>query len=328
MKAFYKKLALCGMLALAQIGQNLNADDCCDTSCDYDCCSSWYAVFENVIVKPHFSRNNAYFLDSPPGISGQKAKQFDWDYCYSPRFELGWNGNCGYGARVRYWFFDDETTEHAKDANGNIASFFAEDSSPNDIGFDGSTEARFKHGLELNVLDLEATFERCNWVFSIGARYATIDQHYKGENLSGAEEVMKSDHDFDGWGLTASAEFMQPIKCGFSIFTKGRGSLLYGDSKWKAYNDDPAADDYLSSKNKNDLQAIGELQVGIDWRKCFCGDKIGFIRIAAEAQYWANGGAAGPGDNAVYDEGNYQNTHPQDSVLGLIGVNIAIGAEF
>ena len=156
MKKFIKIKATAAIAVLCSIFQTGHANDCCFEN---DCCNEWYAIFENVIVKPHFTRNNAYFLEDPPGISGQKAVQFDWDYCYSPRFELGWNGGCGVGARVRYWHFDNDNEIHAVDSNGDIASFFSEDSSDEDIGFSGSSEARFRHDLELNVLDLEGTVE-------------------------------------------------------------------------------------------------------------------------------------------------------------------------
>lgn len=293
-----------------------------------DCCSNWYVQYENVIVKPHFTRNNAYFLEDPPGIVGQTAVQFDWDFCYSPRIELGWNSNCDYGARVRYWHFDQDNTLHAKDPNGDIASFFSEDSSNQDIGFSRTTEAVFTHDLKVKVFDLEGTVDWCHWIYSAGFRYAKLEQRYVGQDLEENGNTMISTHDFSGWGLTMAAEYLKPIKCGFSVFSKMRGSLLYGESSWLAYNPAPTAQDQLYTHTDNDLQAVGELQLGIDWRKCFCGDKIGFIRIAAEAQYWANGGAAGPGCNAVYDEGNYQNSHPQDSGLGFIGVNVAFGIEF
>ncbi len=293
----------------------------CDPYCDPCCCSEWYVLYENVIVRPYFTRNNAYVLDSPDGIDGQEAVEFEWDWCYSPRIEIGWNGSCGLGVRGRYWYFDDDTTLHAEEEDANIAAMFAEDSN-NDIGFDFSSDARFKHSLRLKVLDIEATYKRSNLIYSAGARYAHMKQRYEGFDFD-FDLGLEAKHYFEGIGLTAAVEFMQPCYCGFSVFTKARGSLLYGHSAWRAFSD--LGDAEISNSSDRDVISVGELQLGIDWRRNFADCISAYLRFAIEAQYWANAGAGGPGSNAIFDEGNYQNTHPQDSSLGFIGFNIAIG---
>src|SRR5438105_3608727 len=45
-------------------GCESSCGDCCGC-CDSCCCSHVYAVYENVFLKPHFSRNAAYYLDDP-----------------------------------------------------------------------------------------------------------------------------------------------------------------------------------------------------------------------------------------------------------------------
>ncbi len=321
MRFDFKKISMNCLFALALFASEGYADYYCYDCCEEEC-SRGYVAYENVIVRPYFTRNNAYFLDSPNNVDGQVAEQFKWDYTYSPRVELGWNGICGVGLRGRYWYFDHDTKIHAEDPNGDIASWFGEDTI-DDLGFENSTSALFIHDMNFHVGDLEATFSHCNWIFFAGGRYVNTDQLYRAENLSGSGEITAK-HSFKGIGLTTGVDYLHPIRCNFSLYVKGRASLVYGESDWSAFNDDVR----ISTRNCRDFLPVVELQLGVDWRKQFCNSMIGFIRFGIETQYWANAGAGGPGCNAVYDEGNYQSSNPEDSNLGFAGFNVAVGLLF
>lgn len=310
-------------LASYEMGGGAQKVDGCDECCDPCYRSGFYAVYENVIVQPFFTRNNAYYLENPPGTDGQVSVPFDWDYSYSPRIELGRVSDCGdLGFRARYWHFDDEANLLANDPNGDISAYFQEDSA-DDIGFEGATDAFFQHSLKMDVVDIEAAFRQCAWTYSAGVRYARMDQRYFATDFN---DIMIAEHNFDGWGVTAAAEFIKPWRGGLSFFGKARGSLLYGQSGFVAYN--PNNDGLTADINSEDVLAVGELQVGIDWRRCLASGRIAFLTLALESQYWASAGAGGPGNNAVFDEGNYHNSRPQDANLGFFGVNIGLGLLF
>ena len=331
MKSRFSALVLLTLAYLSTTVFAWDGSDCCNNyTCSaytYNSCTNWgvYVLYENVIVRPYFSRNNAYFLENPSGVDGQRAVMFDWDYKYSPRIELGWLNDCGVGLRGRYWWFHNDTTLDATSPDGEIASWFAEDSVSTDLGFDDATSAEFRHKLHIDVADLEAVFNVCKWTYSAGGRYLSMDQKYIATQLAPSTTSFEAKHNFNGGGLTTAVEYFQPVWCGFSLFTKARGSLLYGHSSFLAINAE--GDTAIRSRNKHDLIAIGELQLGVDWRFSFC-DMCSFLRFAIETQYWIGGGAGGPGDNAVFDEGNYQSSNPQDSHLGFFGFNIGIGLMF
>ena len=300
----------------------------CAEPCEVDFCDSchsggWYIYYENVIVQPFFTRNSAYYLEDPPAIDGYLEVPFDWDLTYSPRIEVGRLGDCGcLGWRVRYWHFDADSDLNATDPNGDIFAAFADDSI-SFIGIDDASEAFFSHSLKMDVVDAEVAFRECNRTYSGGIRYARMEQEYVGVEIAPGTDAFLATHDFDGFGLTTAVELQRPWRGGLSVFAKVRASLLYGESTWRAVNDDEDA--LLSNNNNDDLLAVGELQLGIDWRTCLGGGQVAFLTLALEGQYWANAGTGGPTNNAPFDEGNYQNANPQDADLGFFGGTIGLG---
>ncbi|MFZ0565882.1 MAG: Lpg1974 family pore-forming outer membrane protein [Chlamydiales bacterium] len=333
MKTKIKRLALffiTSWILCSSHSMSAYPGSCCGSNgcnmCEPSCFDGIYAIYENVILKPYFSRNFAYYLEEPSGVGGQKAVMFDWCYQYSPRIEIGWIVDCGMGGRVRYWRFHNDNSLTASNDDGEIAVFYGEDSITPDIGFSGAERAKFCHRLELDVVDFELIFERCYWTYSTGGRYVDLEQHYKAQELEPNDDSFTAKHRFEGGGITTAVEYFRPIWCGFSFFTKARGSLLYGDSNFRATV--PSGESAITSSNDTDVIAVGELQLGLDWRTSIC-NVCTFLRFAIETQYWIGGGSAGgPGDNAVYDEGNYQNSLAQDANLGFFGFNIAIGFAF
>lgn len=302
-------------------------DDACAPSCGSccDCTCGAYFVYENVIVKPHFTRDSAYTIVDPNGIDGYEEHSFNWDYGYSGRIELGYLPTCDcIGVRARYWRFDDNTRLNAFDPNGDIHAGFGEDGVQ--IGLDRVTSATFTRSLEMDVVDLEVAVRNCNWIYSGGIRYANMEQTYNGFDNNNANDLFFSGHDFEGLGLTTAIEASYGFGNNWSVFAKTRGSLLYGGTEFFAL--DPIDRELFRQRNDNDIIASAELQVGLDWRTCLCSGQIVFATIACETQYWINAGTGSSTSNAPFDELNYQNGHAQDADLGFVGLNIGLGMIF
>jgi hypothetical protein len=292
----------------------------------------WYFNYENVIVQPYFTRNAAYFSNDPNNNNangeGYLEVPFDWGYTYSPRIELGSMSECGgLGARIRYWHFDGDESLTANDPNGDIFVGFAEDDISDDIGVYDVDDALFTHSLQMDVLDAELAIQQRFWTFSGGLRWARMEQTYYGTELNVANpDRFESGHSFEGTGLTVAAEFLKPFSRSFSMFAKARTSFLYGQSGFFARNPDETS--YLVNVNGNDLLSASELQIGVDWRRRMYSGHTLFVTFAIEGQYWNNGGTGAPTNNATFDEGNYQNAHPQDADFGFFGFNIGTGILF
>ncbi len=286
-----------------------------------------YVLYESVIVQPFFTRNAAYYLVDPlPLNDGYREVPFSWDFSYSPRIEFGALVEGGVGARARYWYFDDDTSLTANDPNGDIFSYFAEDSIGDDIGLDNATDAIFTHSLRMHVLDLEAVAQRSNVIYSGGLRYAQMKQLYTGTETAPGSDAFSSGHDFEGWGLTVAAELRKRVHGGISVFAKVRSSFIFGTSDFFAAPENNGS--RLENYNNDDLISAGEMQIGLDGRTNLASGSTVFFTLAAEAQYWNNAGTGGPTNNAPFDEGNYQNAQPQDADLGFFGVTTGAGILF
>lgn len=301
------------------------AGDCCDGcrgDCDDGCGGSgFFAFYENVIVQPFFTLNAAAVIEDPPPVnSGSREIPFDWDYSYSPRIEFGQLNNCGcVGWRVRYWHID--TDANLTSDNADTFAAFADDGE--DISISGPST--FSHDLKMDVIDLEATFGDRGWTYSAGVRYAHMDQAYAGRETGGADAIF-ADHDFDAFGITTAIGVRRPCSCNFSVFSKARASALYGESNWQARDEGPNA--VLERTNDADMMAVGEFQIGVDWRTHLACNRVFYVTFALEAQYWLNAGSGGPINSHPFDEGNYQNAHPLDADMGFFGGTLGIGLEF
>jgi hypothetical protein len=149
-----------------------------------------------------------------------------------------------------------------------------------------------------------------------------MDQSYFAIFLAGgsAGDYVDSRHNFEGIGPTMSAEKRSACWHGLSLFTNLRGSVLYGDSSAVATDED---DDFITRVNPGDMIAIGEMQIGVDWRKHSCYGVL-FAEAALEAQYWLNAGTAAPG-HTEDDDQSYQDEGAQSPDMGFLGGTFSVG---
>ena len=281
----------------------------------------FFARYEAVFLKPHFTRDAAYMIEDAGGLDGYSEVSFNWDLSLSNRIEFGYLPDDEYlGFRTRYWQFDDELALNATNATGDIYAGFGGDSE--DMSIEGSGDATFVRSLAMDVIDLELASRHSNWTAFGGLRYARMKQRYNGFDNESTDAFFSS-HNFEGLGMTAGLEIIYNVSGGFSLFAKTRGSLLFGSTHFDAY--DRVDDDRFSHTNRNDMIAAAELQAGIDWRTDLGSGNILFFTLAAESQYWLNAGTGASTINAVYDEINYQNGHAQDADLGFIGFAASAG---
>ena len=287
----------------------------------------FYASWEHVFVTPYFGQNTAAVIVGPGSAS--RVQEFDWDIEYSPRFEIGNVDACdGTGWRARYWHF-----EHSNSASFGVPAGVSVTIAPGAfdsgiIGFAGDTVTAV-HSLRMSVLDLEwlkrDITEDGGFTASAGVRYVRMDQHLRGRRvLAGVQvENLSQHHDFEGIGPTIAAEYLTRFDCSYwGAFINGRGALLYGESNVRG---DRRVGGVImnntSDSNDQDLMSVVELQIGLDYRRP-SGCHEMFLRVALEAQYWANAGSASAGQAPVGD------ANAQDTDLGFLGVTIATGLDW
>jgi hypothetical protein len=297
-------------------------------NCGDACCGGcggcgFYMLYENVIAQPFFTRDPAYFSEGEVDNTSDSWEEysFDWNAKYSPRVEIGFQPACGLGIRARYWYYDNEAT--VSEFTGDAQIGFAD----NDIGIDRSnTEINARHSLDLDVTDLEITASKGGLIYAGGLRYVRMDQEYSAYEIDDEEigDELAAWHNFEGVGPTVAVEGSSgPRWCGFGVFAKARGSLLYGDSSTYATDLNATNPDVIIGHTRDDLISIAELQIGVDWQRC-CHWGTLYLSAALEAQYWFNAGSGAPGlvdddDLSYHDESAYS------SDLGFLGGTFGAG---
>lgn len=303
-----------------------------DTSTDD---GGFYAQYDNVIVTPYFSQNTSQVLNGP-GANTVQPREFNWDLEYSPRFEVGNVDACsGTGWRARYWHFEHSETDRFTTAAGGPQAWISPDVSTG-IGIfaqNGST-AQAQHSLRMSVADLEMLKRDISaeggFTASVGLRYARIDQWNRGRvNAPGGALLANNSlhHDFEGIGPTIFAEYLKRFDCSYwGAFINARGALLYGESNYRYDARNAAGAIAARSRNINDqdLMSVVEMQIGADYRRPTASCHEIFLRVALEAQYWANAGSASI--DMIGNGGASGNA--QDADLGFLGVTVSTGLDW
>ncbi|GEM_PF-1404390 len=312
-----------------------------------------FISYENVWIKPYFNHNAAYEIfdvDIIPGgninpiSENSRVVEFDWGFRSTPRVELGYIvPGSGLGWRARYWQFDSTTSARAADpfvANGSPGRIEVGLHDDPDIQVStGDNEAvRATDSLRLTVIDAEGMWRHesdCNaFTVSGGLRYLRKEQNYRAELAAVTtgiiDNIVVSDTFFEGVGPTLALEGVRRLGgSSMSVFGKGRGSLLLGDSGLQQADVDPQdlnspIDDFFTTENSVDFQLIAELQIGLQYDRTLCSGKTIFGRIGAELQYWPSAGSAS------YQNGEDSATapDPRDADMLLFGLSAEVGTRW
>lgn len=267
----------------------------------------------------------------------------------SPRLSLGIVGASGWGIQGRYW-----RMENSVGSNGPLIDF---DTYTNENGTISPDEMAAWYAGQLSqtsdferfnvqTIDLEGSkdFSVYAWrgLATFGARYAdvnnvrhsTVDGAIRtgapGYNPENGNDVMQdtfhtADYDFTtlqsmnfhGAGPTFSLTGIRPLTESFSLFTSGRGSVLFGDSRNFArvdgqmsslFDDEEERDSDVI--NSTDELFIAEFQLGGQWSRPvrFINGHF-FARGAFEYQFWRNSTARAYAEIDEDDLDDFNSTH-------------------
>lgn len=238
----------------------------------------WSGGVDFQVVQPFFQNNpEFYFLEATrvaytdafftvSDIQHQRDVPHHMDL--APEFFLAYVSDNGYGAKVRYWFYDEDTRELIRTPATSVTdltfSFPASSAAP--IGLDIDTRdnnlpnsmiATSKLRTEVwdGLLTKNYGLNDSTLQLGIGARYAYMSQYYNafetqalGETLdirfdppipqfiTAHEKTLHSGHNFRGWGPVIQVEDKVPLwLSGFAVIGTGRASVVYGTSQQTAY---------------------------------------------------------------------------------------------
>ena len=303
----------------------------CGCDCNAPCAfrDGWYAGAEAVWAKPYLQYNLAYVVaesSTGPGNLNTLTNTegyFEYDFAITPRIWIGYENECGFGIRARYWRFDENAREIAFiGPNASVVPTVV--SSPSGI----NDEVVLGQSLELHVADIEAT-QRFNWCctdvqFAFGVRIARIEQNtfedgiYPSRGSPTQIDFGSRRTTFDGAGPTVAFDLHRPIGCtGFAFLGGARAAILLGrfDSTFDGQTNQTI--DNVVTVNRSHVfgsqtvvRACGEANFGIEWKHCLdCGAEL-FANCMIEGQAWQEAAANSRGIN-----GN----------LGLLGIGASVG---
>ncbi|MCH7988130.1 MAG: hypothetical protein IID46_03150, partial [Planctomycetes bacterium] len=235
-----------------------------------------------VILEADFDASTAFFIENQT-VSPTLTTSQDFNYQHegAPRIWLGWQDDWGLAFRITWFEFEDRRKESAVAAAEFI--FFNGLPSPTIAGgvLLGGSEGdtiNAQSSIEYYTFDAEITqelnFDNWQTTFGGGFRHAAVNQRYNANGTAGGVAgSSRIRHRFDGEGPTVFAEVRIPVlgskdrrfigSANLSVFAHARGSILFGNAKLNAIDDNPIGSnlDAASLRNHDSLSS-GEVRVG------------------------------------------------------------------
>ncbi len=150
----------------------------------------------------------------------------------------------------------------------------------------------------MDVLDLDKTWhynlQRSALSVGAGVRLASIDQSLRSPVAAAGVNFasLNTKGSFDGVGPTLSISGRKRVSnTNWALFASTRLSALFGDSSSSAVLAGPIP--LATEDDGDDLMAVTELQMGVDWSAPVWYSTRLFIRAAMEGQIWHGGGNPG-----------------------------------
>lgn len=287
-----------------------------------------------IFMQARFDNNMAYGVHrtsngggGPAGTGFTQRVEIDRGVVAVPEIWLGYMNDEGIGARVRYWYFHEGTSQTANDPNSTQLYSAA----PLGLGLTNGTDTMVATStLNVQVLDLEGQYAlrpaKWNFLFSGGLRLGRIDQSYDAFVPQSGNNAILSSNTFNGLGPTVAIEARHPLCCPcLSVYGSVRGSMIYGDSEQNAAVPDQnvfATDRRLASIG------IGELELGLELNKNVGRSRL-VGQVAVVAQNWSGAGSASRSSVNVLPGGGFVGaSYVGDSDINFLGVAVRLGVNY
>ena len=260
-----------------------------------------------VILEVDFDASTAFFIEDQTGTPTVTTSQdFNYQHEGAPRVWVGWQDDWGLAFRVTWFEFEDRRQQSAVAASDFI--FFNGLPSPTVaggllVGGSAGDTITARSSIEYYTIDAELTqelnFDNWQTTFGGGFRHAAVNQRYFASGTaSGVPGSSSIRHRFDGEGPTAFAEVRIPVlgskdrrfigSANLSVFAHARGSILFGNAKLSATDDNPGPNIDTASLRNHDSLASGEVRVGVQLDIRPVNGRVIFVRGGWEAQ-WLDG---------------------------------------
>ncbi|MBY0527137.1 MAG: hypothetical protein K2R98_27325 [Gemmataceae bacterium] len=333
------------------------AGACANGACDHGCDRGRGGLIGGAAIywiQPYFENNPAFLVSSttqtgPGGTARTVTDRTDIRHQMdvAPQLWLGYIGDDGLGARIRWWYFRQgtEQTQSFAAATPGTEVFIVSAPAQGFSAFtDNDTPATMTvtSKLELQVWDVEAIQDvqlGCwNLLATGGLRLAHLNQRYNafvngnsGTSANPIQATVLSGHSFSGLGPVVALESRRPIgNSGLSLYGLIRGAVLFGSAKQNAtdiFTGFGATEVNTGSDHRDRVLPVGELELGVEYGQAMGSSRV-FGQVALVGQQWWGAGSASRGD-PIYSLGA-PNTNGSvvDSDLGFLGVAFRLGVNY
>jgi hypothetical protein len=242
---------------------------------------------EFTVVKPRFEDG------AEEDLFGE---MLDYSMQLAPRVWVGYIDPQQAGLRASYWQFD----QRSQPAAAHHVPLGA---------------GRKRMSIEAHAVDLECTqdmkFRHWSFRYAAGVRYAVFEQRV--DSLVAPDFVFKR---FHAVGPTCALENRLPLwETPLALVFAARGSLLVGESRWA---------NRTERNETDDIGAIVEMRLGIEWVREFSSGGTTFCRFGWEQQHWFGAGTFF--DGAPSSPNDIFAIQPDDHDVAFMGYGIALGA--
>lgn len=296
----------------------------------------FYVDGQALYLQPRWQNNPAWVAGPdiflvPDGTVTATQKDFEFDWQVSPRVEIGFSNDCGFGLRGRAFYFSQNAQESITRDTPDVSIRTA---APLGLaGFLGLGDtANLAAELTMYTGDVEFThdLQAGRWALrmSVGGRFAHIEQNYQATAVTPAGAAaggIYSGLEFDGGGPTVALEAHRRVgKTNWAGFGMIRTSLLYGTYDQNVTVSGPNAIlPTQATKATEDFLPVLELEGGIEWVKPMK-EMLIFCRAGFVAQTWF--GACNSSDSSPNFFGGANSN--SRSNLSFLGGMLTAGVQF
>src|SRR5262245_50759943 len=246
-------------------------------------------------IQPNFESNAAFqTTTSIGGVTILRRHDFRYDMDAAPSAWIGWVNDCGFGARLRWFLYDQGAHEETINPGDTTIRSASPIGIPAIVSSKAGNRFSADSGLAVQTFDFELTQSVpgcCDWdlVVAGGIRYAHVAQTYNAFGTTTPVAAVLpsagilSGHNFNGAGPTIALEGRRRFGCsGFALYGNLRGSLLFGSAEAQAFRTATAGGvttiTHDSATQQSDVLPIGEIEVGAEYVRGF-GRACGVLQV-------------------------------------------------
>lgn len=294
------------------------APGCCDNGCG---CEHQGGIIGGVgiyWVQPFFQSNPSYTTTTTTTVGSktsvvQSTVDVNQQMDVAPEIWLGYIGQDGLGARIRWWEFRQGSNQSVNVPAGTATTLTSLSGGSGTLvgamNFAGGGQFSYADTtkLDLQVWDVEALKDvqvgAFDLLFSGGVRFAHLNEtlnqylYQPGFGEAGTEQGFSAGS-FTGAGPTLALEARWPFRnSGLALYGKARGSVLFGSAHSTAFsNNTPsvlfgAPVSYTVLANPDRVMSVAEGEIGLELSRQMGNNRV-FGQLGLVGQDWLGVGTA------------------------------------